>query len=613
MAPEDAAKLKEAYIFLRNLENRVQISFGLQTHHLPKDADQLAVLARKMKITAGTPEGLIARLMETFDAHRQFVGSMFAGLFVDDKKKEAAETTSKEWEQAHTVMKALVPERLEGIPFRDAGRAFRFLEILRDGPQFSHPSEKSLENFHAILPRVLEQCTLLPNPNQAIENLVKFLENSGARDSYLSLLAGNEKFLELLLILFGSSDFLSNTLIRQPGLMDVLIDMESIYRFKPPEKITEEFRRSLASAKTLDEKKIYLRRAKQGEELRIGVRYLIKEADLIGTLADLSHLADVFLQIVLDIACEELNKNSETPLPIDFAILGLGKLGASEINFGSDLDIVYVYEDPGGEETSLPPEEVLAHYVCLSQLIYQLTSEMTPAGIGYKIDTDLRPEGSRGVLVHSVETYEAYFRDRARIWEQQAMTRARFVAGKPELGERFLKVAHAFTYRKKLEYGSLIEISRLRDRMEKELAKEATKGKNVKLGYGGLVDIEFTLQILQLMHGYKHPRLKTTSTLEVLELLSGFGILRPEDVAELEKNYLFLRNLECALRLHSQNFGNHLPKDIEDQAALARLLGYRGEGREALANKLTEDYEQTTRNVRSFYSKNLDNLLRTSL
>ncbi len=613
LAAEDAARLKEAYIFLRNLENRVQISFGLQTHHLPKDPSQLPVLARKMKISADTPEKLVAGLMEAFDVHRQFVGAMFAGLFVDEQKKAAAETTSRQWEQAQSSVKTLTPEHLEGIPFRDAKRAFRFLEMLRDGPQFSHPTEKSTKDFYNILPRLLDRCTELPDPNQAVENLVKFLEKSGARDSYLGLLASNVKFLELLLILFGSSDFLSDTLIRQPGLVDVLIDMESIYRFKPPEKIDEEFRRGLASAKTLEAKKIYLRRAKQGEELRIGVRYLIKEADLVGTLADLSHLAGVFLQVALDIACDELNKNSETPLPNDFAILGLGKLGASEINFGSDLDIVYVYEEPGEESLSLPEEEVLAHYIGLSQLIYQLASEMTPAGIGYKIDTDLRPEGSRGVLVHSVKTYETYFRDRARIWEQQAMTRARFVAGKPDLGARFLAVSQAFTYRKKLDYGSLIEISRLRERMEKELSKEETKGKNVKLGYGGLVDIEFTLQILQLMHGYKHPRLKSTSTLKVLGLLSDFGILSPDAADELRNNYLFLRNLECALRLLAQRFGNHLPKDTEDLAALARLLGYREASQEALAAKLQDDYKQTTDKVRAFYSRNLDNLLRTSL
>jgi len=558
--PGDVEKLKAAYIFLRNLENRVQISFGLQTHHLPKDDEQLAVLARKMKISGAGREELVQNLMAEFDLHRQFVGGMFAGLFVDKEKKQAAETTSKEWEEARSDAKTLTAERLAGIPYREPERALRFLKMMRDGPQFSHPSEKSVENFHALLPRLLDHSVGLPNPGQALENMVKFLECCGAREAYMELLAASDKFLELLLILFGSSDLLSETLIRQPGLVDALTDMESIYRFRTPEKIREEFRRGLSSAKTLEDKKIFLRRAKQGEELRIGVRYLIKEADLIGTLSDLSHLADVFLQVALEVALEELKGYTETVPKSEFAILGLGKLGASELNFGSDLDIVYVYAEHGEAEPAITKGEALEHYVALSQMIYQLAAEMTPAGIGYKIDTDLRPEGSRGVLVHSVETYETYFRERARIWEQQAMTRARFVAGNRELGERFLKVAHAFTYRKKLEYGSLIEISRLRERMEKELAKEASKGKNVKLGYGGLVDIEFTLQILQLMHGYKHPRLKTTSTLEVLSRLSDFGILHPDAVDQLRGDYLFLRNLECALRLLSRRFGNHLPK-----------------------------------------------------
>ena len=298
----------------------------------------------------------------------------------------------------------------------------------------------------------------------------------------MSLFNSSPKLLELLLILFGSSGLLSGTLIKQPDLVDIFLDLESIYRYKPPEKINQEWQRILKSCKDLASKKLALRRFKHGEELRIGIRYLIKEADLMGTLADLSTLADLFLQIVTDLAFRELSQKSPHPLPNDFAIFGLGKLGGRELNFGSDLDIIFVCDDPGVQQETLSEAELIAHYVKFSRLIYELTSEVTPTGVAYKVDTDLRPEGSRGDLVLPVKGYEGYFKTRARIWERQAMTRVRFVAGNPELGEKFLQVAHEFTYRKKFEYGSLIEISRLRERMEKELARESKKGKNIKLG-----------------------------------------------------------------------------------------------------------------------------------
>jgi glutamate-ammonia-ligase adenylyltransferase len=598
---------------LRNLENRVQISFGLQTHVLPDDEAQLAVLARKMRLDGDNPRLLVERLMNEFDRHTKFVGNMFANLFVAETRQETAEIASREIERRSLTDELLSVTHLSASGFSDPKRVARFLTLLRDGPQFSHPTEKSIQDFYSVLPGILELCAKVPRPDSAIDNLVKFIEASGTRETYLSLFNSSAKLLELLLILFGSSDLLSETLIKQPDLVDILLDLESVYRFKAPEKTSEDWQRILQSCKDLASKKIALRRLKHGEELRIGIRYLIKEADLMGTLADLSTLADLYLQIVTDLAFQELNKNSPHPLPRDFAIFGLGKLGGRELNFGSDLDIIFVYDEPVVQEESLSDGELIAHYVKVSRLIYELTSEMTPAGFAYKVDTDLRPEGSRGDLVLSVKGYEEYFKTRARIWERQAMTRVRFVAGNFELGKKFLKVAHEFTYRKKLEYGSLIEISRLRERMEKELARESKKGKNIKLGFGGLADIEFILQILQMMHGYQNPKLRCTNMPEILKVVSAYGILDQTSADQVLANYLFLRNLECALRIVKPSSSSYLPKDKNSQGALARLLGYKEAGTDQRADALMLDYDTTTRRVREFYRKTLDTWLRTAL
>jgi len=598
----DHNHLREAYIFLRNLENRVQITFGLQTYLLPDNEIDLAVLARKMRIAGDSQKNLADNLMKEYETHTRFVGTLFAEQFVEKEKREAAETLSSEWDRSRIGEEQFTESMLAEIPFLpDPKRTYRFLKSFRDGTQFSHPSVQSIQEFYSIIPKIFQQCRRVPKPDSAIENLCRFVEATGARESFLSLFQRNEKFLELLLILFGSSGMLSQILIKRPDLVDVLTDMEAIYRFKLAEKIQEDLNSALKTSPDFESKSLVLRRTKQAEELRIGVRYLIKEADLAGTLEDLSNLADVFLQTVYRIACEEQKSGNHN----DFCIIGMGKLGGHELNFGSDLDVLLVYDEG---ESDPPPEGFSGYYSALSQMIYKLTSEMTSAGYAYKIDTELRPEGDAGALVLSVQGYEKYFKSRARIWEQQALVRARFVAGNAEVGKKFIEAVHQFVYQDKFEYGSLIEISRLRERMEQELAKESTKGKNVKLGFGGLADIEFAVQIIQLMHGKKFPRLRQTNTLSALKSFVALGLIDQDMAEELQDSYLFLRNLECALRIIRQTPTNTLPKDNKELAPLARLLGY--EDAEIQAGSLLIDYDRHTQRVRKHYRKTIGNLLR---
>lgn len=605
---DDYKKLREAYIFLRNLENRVQISYGIQTHLFPDEENQLDILALKMKIKGKSSNELRKNLLFLFEKHTDFVAKLFSGLFEEEKKKQAASLI----ENKVNPVRELNLTTLEEVRFTNPKKALRFFESMRDGMKFSHPTEKSIKNFYAILPKILELCSKAPMPNSAIENLVKFIEASKSRASFLSLFKSNEKLLELLLIIFGSSNFLSGILIKQPDLIDIMIDIESIYRFRNPEKIIIELVQTVKFCKNIEEKKILLRRFKQSEELRIGIRYVIGAADLKGTLADLSSLAEIYLQVSYLTALKELGKRyskKELP-PTNFAVIGMGKLGGSELNFGSDLDIIFVYEET--EKSLKFSEELVAYYAKLSQLLYELISQVTSSGYAYKVDTNLRAEGASGVLVKSIEGYSKYFKSRARVWEQQAMTKARFVAGNKDVGEKFINIAQEFTYGTKLEYGSIIEISRSRARMEKELAKETTKSKNVKLGFGGLADIEFTVQVLQMIHGKKNLSLRETNTLTALEQFDALSIFDHNESVKLGQNYLFLRNLECALRILHASFTNHLPEDKEVLIALAKLLGYKNLEPNEQSRRFLNDYLQTTSEVRSFYRKNVDSLLRFS-
>ena len=609
---EEYEKLSDAYIFLRNLENRVQISFGLQTYHLPKDEKDLAILAKKMGIQGGTYPELVEELNNEFERHTQFVGTMYANLFVEDEQQQAVGDTAQKWASQRELEGRFTEETLQDYPFKDCKRTFQFLQTLRDGPELSHASEKSIQDFYSVLPTLLDLCRKVPDPDAAVDYLVRFMEASHARESYLTIFNDNHKFLEILLILFGSSSVLSALLIKQPNLMDVITNQESLYHYRTPAMMMKDLNARMSAVEGISEKNTTLRKFKQGEELRIGLRFMIHETDVPGTLEDLSHLADIYLQAVYQLAREEvLSSTGNDSLPEDFAIIGLGKLGGQEINFGSDLDVVFVYEEKVDGEEDPNSEDLISVYASLAQKICQLTSMMAPVPPPYEIDADLRPEGSRGTLVLSLKGYQDYYETRGKIWEQQAMTRARFIAGSPEVGKKFIQLAHNFTYRPKLEYGSLIEISRLRDRMEVELAQVATKGINVKLGSGGLADIEFSVQVLQLMHGYRNPKLRNGNTFENIQLLSNYGILDHGQAADLGKHYLFLRNVECGLRLLSQQYSSHLPKDEQGRTILARLLGYSDSQGEAEA--FMEDYKKTAQEVRQFYKANLGILLRTSL
>jgi len=612
LTDEEYEQLRDAYIFLRNLENRVQISFGLQTYHLPKNEKDLAILARKMGFQGKTYKELIEQLNKEFDRHTQFVGNMYANLFSEDEDQKAAGDTAQQWATKRELEGRFSEDTLKEYPFTNISRTYKFLEKFRDGPELSHASEKSIQTFYAVLPTLLDLCRQVPDPDAAVDYLVRFMEASHARETYLAIFHENHKFLEILLILFGSSSVLSTLMVKQPNLIDVVTNQESLYQYKTPAMMAEELNSRISVISERSEKNICLRQFKQGEELRIGLRFMIRETDVPGTLADLSHLADIYLQTVYQLAREEVRQSEGNgAFPDNFAIIGLGKLGGEEINFGSDLDLVFVYDEEVSAEGVSLSEDLISTYASLAQKIFQLNSQMAPVPSPYEIDTDLRPEGSRGALVLSLQGYRDYFETRGKIWEQQAMTRARFIAGSPELGKRFIQLAHSFAYRPKLEYGSLIEISRLRDRMEKELAQESKKGINVKLGAGGLADIEFSVQVLQLMHGHRNPKLRSGNTFENIQLLSNYGILDHGQAEDLSRHYHFLRNVGCALRLMSDQYSSHLPKKEEEQTVLARLLSYSDSSKEA--ETFMEEYKKTAEEVRKFYKGNLDILLRTSL
>lgn len=607
LTENDYIGLKKAYRFLRDLENKVQFSFGLQKHSIPSEKEDLIVLAKKMGTMGRDRDNAAENLLKELQQHTQKVHEVFNALFKPEEKHDHKFDRVASPKDPVTDPFSLINQ----YPFKNKQQIIKNLKLLKDGERFSHPTARSRYLFEELIPDILQISSEQIGPDEAINNLEKFVRSFKSRETFFDLLKENTKMLELLLVLFGNSSFLSNILIRQPDLLDSLLDVESIYRFKPKEKMDMELKRFLKSKNNINEIKDVLRKFKKGEELRIGLRFLLKESNLENTFADLSLLAEVYLSNALNIAVEELTEKHGKPTIKDsevkthecgFSIIGMGKFGGYELDFGSDLDIVFVYEGEGWAEgkgnTPILNQE---YFVKLITMIYDLSGSITSSGSAYKIDTDLRPEGKKGILTLPIDGFKKYFDERARVWERQSLTRARFIAGSEGLGKDFIDLAHNTAYKVRFEYGHPAEMHRLRMKMEDELGKETSKCKDAKVGYGGLVDIEFIVQLLQLKFGGKFSGLRSSRTLEVLKEAGRIGVLSTDHYNKLKESYHFLKGIINSIRIEEERSENKIFLMDEKLSKLALRLGYRNEQENKNREDFLKDYSFHTQQVRGIY------------
>jgi len=284
----------------------------------------------------------------------------------------------------------------------------------------------------------------------------------------------------------------------------------------------------------------------------------------------------------------------------------MGKLGGREIDYNSDLDLIFVYDSPddavsnGGSAGSIPAHD---YYVRLGQKLNTFVTAATAEGIAYKIDLRLRPSGRAGPLVVSVAGFRGYHETSSELWERQALIKLRFVAGSRELGRAAEQVAQRFAYGKGLTPEGVAEIDYLRTRMERELAKEDAAQFNLKKGRGGMVDIEFLTQMLQLKYGHLDPRLHLRGTLAALKALQETGILSQRDHRLLAENYFFLRQLDHRLRLERGQSLDIIEREPTKLEGIATALGYKARSRAKAAALLLGDYERRRERIRSCYER----------
>jgi [glutamine synthetase] adenylyltransferase / [glutamine synthetase]-adenylyl-L-tyrosine phosphorylase len=599
---KDRDALADAYLFLRRAEHRVQMVEGAQTHRLPPPEERLA-LARAM----GHPT--LEAFEAALSAHREKVARLFAGLM-----GASAEAPPLDPELALLADAQVEKERRLEIAQRrglqDGERAVAALDAMaRRRTPFSPLGDP------AAAVALLGDALGTPDPDQALSHLSDFASALRNPEPYFKLLAERRRAARLLLSLFGTSDFLSKRFLRHPELIDALLRADQVATEKPAEAMAAELDERLAGAggegldDRLERSLGELRRYKNEEVLRIAVHDIAGTIDLPQVASQLTDLAEACLTRCLALAEEEAAAKGYLPGG-RLCVVGMGKLGGRELGYHSDLDLIFLY--PGGAEAGFE------RYARLAQRLMAYLQMPLREGRLYQIDTRLRPSGNQGALVIGAEGFTRYHvgealpggqgRDgtggaaRSQLWERQALLRARLVAGDAALWERVREqVIVPVVYGRREDRAALAsEIRRMRERMESEVAREATRGKNPKTGRGGLVDVEFAAQFLQLLHGHDHPEIRTGSTPVALSRLRGAGLLREQDHEALARGYDFLRRVELRLRIVHDYGVDHLPDRGPALAQLARRLGYFGDDPGA---RFQGEYARVTAAVRQAFDR----------
>jgi glutamate-ammonia-ligase adenylyltransferase len=602
-----AGRLAGAYRFLRNVEHKLQIVHERRTQLLPRDPADVAALARRLGYAGGDAG---AAFVADHAAHTAAVREAFDALF----HAAEGERRREERPELRTLVQELEHEEralfaLAGLGFRDVEGAYRDLRLLRDGPPHAPASPRRQRALETLAPALLAQVAASAAPDRALHQVATFITGVGARTSYLHLLLENPAVLRLLVRLFATSEFLSAFFLRHPELLDSLVRADLVRVTRTLDEMHAELGARMAGA-DLETALDTLRRFRHEEFLRIGVH------DIEGSLGadeveqQLSALAEACLGAALALGRRETLARTGVPAEPateGLVVLGMGKLGGAELNYASDLDLIFVYDAGPAAwwEGRLAPHELFTR---IAQRAISALQTPTREGIAYHIDTRLRPSGNQGPLVSSLGAFAAYHETSARVWERQALIKARALSGPPALRAALEAVMARFVYGRGLQREEVAEIARMRERIERERGGPDAE-RHIKTGRGGLVDVEFLVQMLQLRHGAAHPALRVRSTRAALAALAAAGLLPREDADGLVAGWAFLRAVENRIRIERNAPVEALETDPEALVPLARRLGYEGADAEAVG-ALRADHARHRATIRDVYDRHFAEALR---
>ena len=484
-----------------------------------------------------------------------------------------------------------------------------------------------------LIDDILQAVSVTADPDQALNHWEQFLREGVNRVQLFEYLQQSPRMLQVLCTVFGNVPNLAQTLIRDPALVYWLAEENVLSRRPSQESLTRALQQMLGHLTTDETKLDVLRRFKRREMLRVGIRDLLRFAPVEETISVLSDLAAVLLQAAYSIVSLSLQRQYGKPIhhcpdrgfvETGCVVMAMGKLGGGELNFSSDVDLIYVYETDEGQTQGVVsstsrvgcPEGVLSNEEYFEYVAREFTKavgDITQEGYVFRVDLRLRAEGSVGKLARSIDDYKQYYFSRGQVWERMALLKAYPIAGKASVGESFLKAVRPFIIGSNGKEGQsqewthvLSEVKSIKAMIDEHMFQRKQEERNVKLGVGGIREIEFSIQTFQVLYGERIPGIIDRNSLAALSKLRREKIISVGDEKKLKECYLFLRDIEHKLQMVDDLQMHALPDGTDDLERSAIRMGYLKTSKGRGLKKFLLKYRDTTTFVHKFFLELVD-------
>ncbi len=531
---ESVQELIDAYHFLRRLEHRLQYVNDAQTHMLPSSETERMQIARSMDFHDW------AAFAPVLEAHRQRVAHHFEAIFSDPE--EGTHALAGLWFEQIDGEDAL--EAVSGLGFRQAKHMLERLRSFRQSAKYQQLPAQNRERLDMLGPRLIEAAAATPSPDATWQRGLDFLETVSRRGAYLALMQQYPQALTKLANIIGSSAWAATYLTRHPILLDEVLDPRLYEIATDFAGFRSTMAQRLGEVVGDTEREMDIMREEHHAQVFRLLAQDIAGLQTLERLADhLTELADIVVQTTLGLCWEKLrNRHPQPAQPPKFAVIAYGKLGGKELGYGSDLDLVLLHDDPEPSISEL--------YARLGQRMSTWMSSQTSAGQLFDVDYRLRPNGDSGMLVNSLDAFRSYLLEKAWVFEHQALTRARFCAGDPELGARFESLRIEIL-RQPRDLPKLREdVLAMRQRMLDAHATNSAEIFDIKHDPGGLVDVELIVQYLILGHAHAHDRLcGNLGNIALLGIAADLDLVPRELADPVRTIYREYRRTQHAFRL----------------------------------------------------------------
>lgn len=541
--PQTLSDMIDAYRYLRRVEHRLQMIDDKQTHSVPEDLgalDQIAVFLGY---------GSVEDFSKELTGHLKNVEAHYAKLFEDAPSLSAADGIFGNLVFTGGDADPETGRTLERLGFRNPQAVDETVRGWHHGRYRAMRSARARELLTELLPTLLKAFSGMPDPDAALFKFDEFLSRLPAGVQLFSMFHSNPGLLDLVAEIMGGAPRLAEHLSHRPQVLDGVLTADFFEPPPPPEAMVLELDLILSRSRDLEDTLVASRRWAHDRRFQIGVQCLNGRLTPAQTTNALSDVADTCIsRLYRCVEADFATRHGRVP-GADLAIVAMGKLGSRELTSESDLDLVFVYRNPQEAETSDGPKQLAAsqYFARLGQNIISALTSQTSEGDLYEVDMRLRPSGTAGPIATSLQAFEQYNRDSAWTWECMALTRARVIVGEPQLGDDINAIITDTLTRERDPEQLLSDVADMRQRMYSEYHTDFIW--DVKHLRGGLVDVEFICQYLQLRHAHEHPDVLFGDTREALQRLSAAGLLDKNVAADLTAALDLWRGLQVMLRL----------------------------------------------------------------